>query len=191
MELYDWIINIVDVNLIYCLVPIILTLILIRVLFKNRFPTKKALNLVRWIIIGYTFITLIHFIIGISIYPEDFAFTNRATGPYKFAYWFMLLCGTVLPFTLFIKKLASKFGYVLLIAFLIKVGVYFERFVIITTSLHRDYVPDSRMSSFSDLPTYGISIFFLQGFIIGVLMVGILEIIEQKKRTTTPYITHS
>ena len=181
MELYDKIISIVDFNLIYCLVPMVLTLILVKLIYKNRFPTKKALNVIRWIIIGYTVITLVHFIVGISLNPDEFAFTNRATGPYKFAYWFMLLCVTVLPFTLLFKKLASKYWYVLIIAFLIKVGVYFERFVIVTTSMHRDYAQENGSSELMDLAAYGISVFLIQGLIIAIILLGILKLIERKK----------
>jgi hypothetical protein len=191
MELYNKIISIVDSNLIYCLVPMILALILIRLIFKDRFPTKKALNLIRWIIIGYTIITLMYFIIGMLFYSEDYAFTNRATGPYKYAYWLMLISATVLPFTLLIKKLSTKFWYVLLIAFFMKVGVYFERFVIITTSFHRDYAPNVGMTNITESLIYGLSVFFIQGFIISVILIGILKMIERKKLRTTTYIKHS
>jgi hypothetical protein len=61
-------------------------LILIEFIFKNRFPTKKALHLVRWMIVGYSVIILLHFVLGISINSEDFAFIKRTTGPYKFVY---------------------------------------------------------------------------------------------------------
>ena len=191
MELYNRIISIVDSNLIYCLVPMVLTLLIIRLIFKDRFNTKKALNIIRWIIIGYTIITLIYFIIGILYYSEDFAFTNRATGPYKYAYWLMLISASILPFTLLIKKLSTKFWYVLLIAFFMKVGVYFERFVIITTSFHRDYEPNSGMTNITVSLIYGLSVFFIQGFIISLIVIGILKMIERKKLHTTRCIKHS
>lgn len=181
MELYDKIIRIVDSNLTYCLVPMVLTLILVKVIYKNRFPTKKALNIISWIIIGYSVITLVYFILGISLNSDNFAFTNRATGPYKFAYWFMLFCVTVLPFTLLIKKLSSKYWYVLLIAFFIKIGVYFERFVILTTSIHRDYAQENGSSDLMASTAYGILVFFIQGFIIAVLLLLLLKRIERKK----------
>ncbi len=187
MELYNRIIGIVDSNLIYCLVPIILSLLLTRLIFKGRFQTKKALNIIRWIIIGYTIVTLIYFVIGISFYSEDYAFTNRATGPYKYAYWLMLISATILPFTLLIKKLATNFWYVLLIAFFMKVGVYFERFVIITTSFHRDYAPNGGITNITESLIYGLLVFFIQGFIISVIIIGILKMIERKKLRTTRY----
>jgi hypothetical protein len=86
MEIYKRIIEIVDANLIYCLIPIILTLILVELIFKNRFETKKVLNLIRWTIIIYAIITWSITLIGMALHPEESAFINRATGPYKIAY---------------------------------------------------------------------------------------------------------
>lgn len=181
MELFDKILKLVDTNFIFCLVPIVLTLILIELFFKNRFETKKVLNLIRWLIIIYTIITLFYSTIGIIAYPEEFAFTNRATGPYKVAYWLMLICAWVFPLTLLNKKWASKFWYVLLVSILIKIGFYFERFVIAVTSYHRDYLPEKGIMEWMSLPSFGNVMIFLQGFIIAILALGIFELI---KRTT-------
>jgi len=190
MEIYKRIIEIIDANLIFCLIPIILTLILVNLIFKNRFETKKALNLIRWIIIFYTIITWTFYLIGMATTenPEEYAFLNRANGPYAWAYWIMFVSALILPLTLFIKKLASKFWYVLLVAFGMKSGMYFERFVIIVTSLHRDYLPnngnselDNRNIDLIDLFSFGIGMTFLQGVIITILTLGIFEIIKRKK----------
>jgi len=181
MELYKRIIEIVDANLIYCLIPIILTLILVELIFKNRFETKKVLNLIRWAIIVYAIMTLTITLFGNNLYSNDSTFINRATGLYKIAYWIMLLSALILPFTLLIKKLASKFWYVLLIAFCLKIGSYFERFVIITTSFHRDYLSENRNAEFTDSILFGIEMLLLQGMIIATLTLGIFEIAKRKK----------
>lgn len=181
MELYNRIIEIVDANLIYCMIPIILTLLLVELIFKNRFETKKALNLIRWAIIFYAIITWTVTLIGMALYPEESAFINRATGLYKIAYWIMFLSALILPFTLLIKKLASKFWYVLLVAFCMKIGVYFERFVIITTSFHRDYLTENGNAGFTELISFGIGMLILQGIIIAMLILGIFEITKRKK----------
>ncbi len=194
MELYRRIIEIVDANLIFCLIPIILTLILVEFFFKNRFETRKTLNLIRWIIISYTIITWTFYLIGIATTenPDEYTFINRATGPYAWAYWIMFLSALILPLTLFIKKLAPKFWYVLLVAFGMKSGMCFERFVIILTSFHRDYLPrnaELKNGNFEliDLFSFGIGMTFLQGAIITILTLGIFEIIKRKKLHTTRY----
>jgi len=190
MEVYKRIIEIIDANLIFCLIPIILTLIVLELIFKNRFETRKTLNLIRWTIIFYTIITWAFYLIGMATTKnsEEYAFFNRATGPYAIAYWVMFLGALILPFTLLIKKLASKYWYVLLVAFAMKSGMYFERFVIIVTSFHRDYLPNNGNSEFDNrtvellgLFSYGIGIIFLQGVIITILTLGIFEIIKRKK----------
>lgn len=181
MELYKRIIEIVDANLIYCLIPIVLTLMFVELILKNRFETKKALNLIRWTIIIYTLITFIFYLIGMAINPDEYAFINRATGSYAWAYWVMFLFALILPLTLFIKKLASKFWYVLLVAFGMKSGMYFERFVIITTSFHRDYQTEKGNAGLMESISFGLGMLFLQGIIITMLTLGIFEILKRKK----------
>ncbi len=188
MEVSKRIIEIIDSNLIYCLIPIILTLILVELFFKNRFETRKTLNLIRWLIIIYTIVTFTFYLIGMAMNPDEYAFINRATGPYAWAYWIMFLSALILPLTLLIKKLASKFWYVILVVFGMKSGMYFERFVIIMTSFHRDYLPgngnaelENGNTELIDLFAFGIGMIFLQGLIITILTLGIFEIIKRKK----------
>jgi hypothetical protein len=181
MKLYERIIEIVDANFIHCLIPIILTLILAEFLFKKRFETKKVLNLICKFIILYSIITWTYSLIGMIFYPEKFAFIQRATGPYKWAYWIMFLSALILPFTLFIKKIASNFYYVIFVAIFMKIGFYFERFVIIVTSYHRDYGEEIRNVEFIDSFTFGVIMLFIQGIIIAIILLGIFEILKKKR----------
>lgn len=179
MELYKRIIEIIDVNLIYCLIPIILTLILVEFSFKNRFETRKTLNLIRWTIIIYTIITWVYYLIEISLLDLDKnIFINRLTGSYAWTYWMMFVSALLLPFTLLVKKLALKFWYVLFIAFTMKIGLYFERFVIIVSSFHREYMPENGNTELENgnIELFVIGMIFLQGIIIAILTLGILEI---------------
>ncbi|QNR25099.1 hypothetical protein [Croceimicrobium hydrocarbonivorans] len=184
MELFKRIIEVVDANLIHSLIPIILILMLIELIFQNRFETKKVLNLIRRTIIIYTIVTFTFYLIGMVMNPDEHVFINRATGSYAWAYWIMLLSALILPLTLFIKKLASRFWYVLLVAFVIKSGMYFERFVIITTSFHRGYQKENGNAGLFESISYGIGIFFLQSIVIVILTLGIFE---KKKLGTTLY----
>ena len=181
MKLYERIIEIVDANFIHCLIPIILTLILVEFLFKKRFETKKVLNLICKIIILYSIITWTYSLIGMIFYPEKFAFIQRATGQYKWAYWIMFLSALILPFTLFIKKIASNFYYVIFVAIFMKIGFYFERFVIIVTSYHRDYGEEMRNVEFIDSFSFGVIMLFIQGITIAIILLGIFEILKKKR----------
>ena len=74
---------------------------------------------------------------------ERFAFVNRALGPMGWAYWVMVLCNCVVPQLLWFKKWRTTTWRMLVVAVLVNVGMWFERFVIIVASLSRDYLPSS------------------------------------------------
>ena len=74
---------------------------------------------------------------------EQYVFHNRATGAYAWAFWTMIICNIVLPQLLWFKKLRRSITFSVCVALVVCVGMWFERFVIIVTSLHRGYLPSS------------------------------------------------
>ena len=74
---------------------------------------------------------------------EQYVFRNRATGAYAWAFWTMIICNIVLPQLLWFKKLRRSITLSVCVALVVCVGMWFERFVIIVTSLHRGYLPSS------------------------------------------------
>ena len=74
---------------------------------------------------------------------EQFAFLNRAAGPMGWSYWIMVSCNVLVPQLLWWKKIRTTIGAVFLISIIVNIGMWFERFVIIVTSLHRDFLPSS------------------------------------------------
>jgi Ni/Fe-hydrogenase subunit HybB-like protein len=74
---------------------------------------------------------------------EGFAFVNRAFGEYAWAYWTMITCNVISPQLHWFKKVRTSPVATLLIGMVINVGMWFERFVIICTSLARDFLPSS------------------------------------------------
>ncbi|MBI3186217.1 MAG: polysulfide reductase NrfD [Myxococcales bacterium] len=74
---------------------------------------------------------------------ERFAFANRAFGPYGWAYWVMVSCNVVAPQLFWFKRVRTTPAVIFLLSLAINVGMWFERFVIIVTSLHRDFLPSS------------------------------------------------
>ncbi len=74
---------------------------------------------------------------------EQFAFMNRALGPFAWAYWIMVSCNVISPQLFWFKKVRENFAIVFIITIFVNIGMWFERFVIIVTSLHRDYLPAS------------------------------------------------
>lgn len=74
---------------------------------------------------------------------EQYAFANRAFGPYWWAYWIMMSCNLIFPQTFWVKKLRRNIYWTFAMSIFVNIGMWFERFVIIVTSLHRDYIPSS------------------------------------------------
>jgi Ni/Fe-hydrogenase subunit HybB-like protein len=72
---------------------------------------------------------------------EQFVFLNRAFGPFGWSYWIMVGCNVLVPQLLWFRRTRASIPAVFVISILINVGMWFERFVIIVTSLHRDYLP--------------------------------------------------
>ena len=94
-------------------------------------------------IVGYAYGTEF-FIAWYSGNPyEQFVFLNRAMGPYAWAYWTMVSCNVIFPQLFWFKRVRTSIPAMFVISILVNVGMWFERFVIVTTSLHRDFLPSS------------------------------------------------
>ncbi len=63
--------------------------------------------------------------------------------PYWWAYWSMMTCNVISPQFFWFKKLRRNIVVTFILSIVINIGMWFERFVIIVTSLHRDYIPSS------------------------------------------------
>jgi molybdopterin-containing oxidoreductase family membrane subunit len=74
---------------------------------------------------------------------ERFMIINRMTGPYSVMYWMLIACNIVTPQFLWFRKVRAKVGALFAIAMVVNVGMWLERFVIVITSLHRDFLPSS------------------------------------------------
>ena len=75
---------------------------------------------------------------------EAFMFWNRMFGPMGWSYWVLIACNLVIPLTtLWSRKLRTSIGFMFFISIVVNTGMWFERFVIIVTSLYRDFLPSS------------------------------------------------
>ena len=74
---------------------------------------------------------------------ELFTFKNRALGPYAWAYWTMVSCNVISPQIFWFKKARTNIPILFVLSIVINIGMWFERFVIIVTSLHRDFLPSA------------------------------------------------
>jgi molybdopterin-containing oxidoreductase family membrane subunit len=74
---------------------------------------------------------------------ERFVFLNRAFGPMAWAFWTMVACNVVAPQLLWFRRVRESVAAVFVLSLVVNVGMWFERFVIIVTSLSRDFLPSS------------------------------------------------
>ena len=74
---------------------------------------------------------------------EMAAFANRIAGPYWWAYWTMMTCNVISPQLFWFKKIRTSIPISWVLSIVVNIGMWFERFVIIVTSIHRDFLPSS------------------------------------------------
>jgi Ni/Fe-hydrogenase subunit HybB-like protein len=157
----------------------VLTLmIIIRRVFKLQdFVTKGHLNAIAKIL---TFISLI---MGTAYATEIFIawysgmegelytfFHNRIQGDHTFAFWAMVTCNAIIPQFFWFKKIRKKIGIVFIISIIINIGMWFERYVIVVTSLSKDYLPANWALYKPSIVEVGTYIGTLGLFGIGVLL---------------------
>ena len=74
---------------------------------------------------------------------EEYMVRNRMTGPYALLYWLLILCNVLAPQALWIRRVRQNVVGLFIIAMFVNVGMWLERYVIVVTSLHRDFLPSS------------------------------------------------
>jgi len=94
-------------------------------------------------IVGIAYITEFFVAWYGQVPAEYYAFYNRATGPYWWAYWSMMTCNVISPQLFWFKKIRTNIVSTFVLSIIVNIGMWFERFVIIVTSIHRDYLPSS------------------------------------------------
>ncbi|HEV8146273.1 MAG TPA: NrfD/PsrC family molybdoenzyme membrane anchor subunit [Bryobacteraceae bacterium] len=109
----------------------------------KHLENMNKIILVTGSIVGYAYATELFMAWYSGNVYERFAFLNRATGPYWWAYWIMVSCNVISPQFYWIKAMRRSIPVMFVLSLVVNVGMWFERFVIIATSLHRDFVPSS------------------------------------------------
>ena len=122
--------------------------------------TRKVLNLQDYITLGHIesmnkVILVTGTIVGVAYLTElfiawysgyiyeQFAFFNRALGPYWWSYFGMMTCNVLSPQLFWSKKIRRNVTMTFFMSIFVNIGMWFERFVIIATTLARDYLPSS------------------------------------------------
>ena len=74
---------------------------------------------------------------------ERYMINNRMTGPYKWFYWSLILCNVLAPQLIWFRRFRTNLAVLFVLSIIVSIGMWLERFVIIVTSLHRDFLPSS------------------------------------------------
>jgi len=113
---------------------------------------------------------------------EEFMIKNRMVGPYAPAYWSLILCNIVVPQLLWSPSVRRNTRLLLAIALIVNIGMWLERFIIVVTSLHRDFLPSNwnmYVPTFWDWATYagtiGLFVFLLFLFMRFMPVISIFE----------------
>ena len=94
-------------------------------------------------IVGVAYLTELFMAWYSGVEYESYAFLNRATGPMAWAYWVMMTCNVISPQLMWVKKWRRSLTFTFILSIVVNIGMWFERFVIIVTSLYRGHMPAS------------------------------------------------
>ena len=156
----------------------------------NHMEAMNKIILLTGLVVGYAYASEL-FIAWYSGSPfEQFAFKNRVTGPYAWSYWIMVTCNVFIPQLFWFKKIRRALIPMFIISILVNVGMWFERYVIIVTSLHRDFLPsnwgDFNMTFYDFGVTIGSFGMFLTLFLLYIRTLPAISIAEVKPTLKEP-----
>jgi Ni/Fe-hydrogenase subunit HybB-like protein len=127
---------------------VIIVMVPVRRIFRlERYITEYHFeNMARFIlftslICGYAYAAEYGIAWYSGVEAEQTSFWLRAFGPYWFSTWCMIIFNVVMPQLLWIKRLRTNIPFLFVLSFFINLGMWFERYVIIITSLSREYIP--------------------------------------------------
>ncbi len=110
-------------------------------------------------IVGIAYITELFIAWYSGVEAEQYAFLNRVSGPYWWAYASMMTCNVISPQLFWFKKIRTNLAATFILSIVVNIGMWFERFVIIVTSLHRDYLPSSWSMFYPTIYDVGVYLF--------------------------------
>jgi Ni/Fe-hydrogenase subunit HybB-like protein len=109
----------------------------------HHLENMNKIILVTGMMVGYAYATEFFVAMYSGNKFESFTFLNRATGPFAWSYWIMVSCNVIVPQVFWFRRFRRSLAVMFVVSLLVNVGMWFERFTIIVTSLHRDYLPSA------------------------------------------------
>ena len=113
------------------------------IITMRHLNNMAKVTLATGMIVSYGYILEVFFGYYSADIYEKFMILNRMTGPYAPFYWCLILCNVITPQFLWSKKIRTNPLILWCISIVVNIGMWLERFVIVVTSLHRDFLPSS------------------------------------------------
>ena len=146
------------------------------------------------LIVAYGYMTEAFFGFYSANKYEGFMILNRMTGPYAPCYWSLIFCNIITPQSLWFKKVRANIPLLFIISLIVNVGMWLERFVIVITSLHRDFLPSSwgmYHPTFWDWTIFTGTIgFFIMMMFLFVRVLPMISIFEVRMLLPQAKVTH-
>jgi molybdopterin-containing oxidoreductase family membrane subunit len=142
------------------------------------------ITLVTGLIVFYGYLTEIFYAWYSGNVFESFMMKNRMTGPYAFFYWALIFCNGLAPQILWWRKARRNLVVLFVMSLIVNIGMWLERFIIVVTSLHADFMPSSwdmyTPTIWDTLLYVGTMGFFLFGMVLFVRLLPTIPIAEMK-----------
>jgi Ni/Fe-hydrogenase subunit HybB-like protein len=155
------------------------------------FITMRHINnmakimLVTGLIVFYGYLMEVFFAWYSGSQYEEYLVLNRMTGPYAPMYWALILCNGLIPQLLWFRFIRQNLLILFVISLIVNIGMWLERFVIIVTSLHRDFLPSSwgmyYPSVFDWTMFIGTISFFLMLLLLFIRVLPVISIFEMRE----------
>lgn len=107
----------------------------------NHMESMNKIIMATGMLVGYAYASEF-FVAWYSGSPyEQFVFVNRAFGPHGWSYWIMVTCNVIIPQIFWFRWARRHIPTMFVVSIFVNIGMWFERYVITVTSLHRDFLP--------------------------------------------------
>ncbi len=125
---------------------------------------------------------------------EGFMMVNRMTGPYAFQFWMLIVCNGLIPQLLWFRRVRLNIPVLFVISIIVNIGMWLERYIIVITSLHRDFLPSSWDNYAGTVWDWGLYLgtigFFLFAMMLFIRWVPIISIFELREITHAGHEEH-
>jgi molybdopterin-containing oxidoreductase family membrane subunit len=141
-------------------------------------------------IVGYAYATEFFMAWYSGNLYERFHFINRATGPYAWCFYLMVFCNVLTPQILWSRKARANIVLLFVVSILVNIGMWFERFVIIVVSLHRNFLPSAWNMFYPTAVDFGVLVgsfgLFFTCFLLFIRALPMIAIWEVKGIVAAP-----